>query len=103
MEDLISETLQIAREKFSAFGFKEEQIDQLLTSGRNDLEKELHTLAALLETEETDIENLNQSLHALKGLLYNMGNMEAGNIMNELRTEGKVSERIDEIKKIVKR
>ena len=101
MEELIDETLELASKKFANFGFKEQQIEQLLASGRRDLEKELSKLKILIEEENVNIENVNHSLHALKGLLYNMGNTGAGDIMNDLRSEKDSTEEIAEIKKIL--
>lgn len=98
MEHVIKETLRIAKEKFSAFGFKEEQIEQLLASGKRDLLSELEKLKSLLSAEPYDIEQINKSLHALKGLFFNMGNTEAGDIMSDLRKGSEPDESIDKIK-----
>jgi hypothetical protein len=101
MEKLISETLQIARERFAAFGFKETQIEQLLESGRQDLEEEISKLSQLIMAEEHDLQEINQSLHAIKGLLYNMGNMDAGDIMVDLRNTIENEESISKIKTLI--
>jgi len=101
MERLISETLKIAQEKFKAFGFKEEQIGQLLDSGRRDLEKEITKLSQLITSEHIDIEQINNSLHALKGLLYNMGNTDAGDIMIDLKNNIDSQESISKIKTLI--
>ena len=98
MEHVIEETLGIAKEKFSAFGFKEEQIEQLLASGKRDLLGELEKLKSLLAAEPYDIEQINKSLHALKGLFFNMGNTKAGDIMTDLRKGSDPDESIDKIK-----
>jgi len=102
MEKVIEETLKIAKEKFLKFGFKEEQIEQLLASGKRDLLSELEKLKALLATEPYDIEAINKSLHALKGLFFNMGNTEAGDIMADLRKEDNMAENIKKIKAFFK-
>jgi len=98
---LIEETLELASKKFSSFGFNEEQVAQLLVSGKKDLEKELDKLKILIMEDSVDIETINDSLHALKGLLYNMGNNEAGDLMNDLRNEKDSAEEIIAIKKIL--
>jgi len=98
---LIEETLELASKKFSSFGFNEEQVAQLLVSGKKDLEKELDKLKILIMEDSVDIETINDSLHALKGLLYNMGNTEAGDLMNDLRNEKDSAEEIIAIKKIL--
>jgi hypothetical protein len=101
MERLIDETMQIAQKKFAAFGFKEEQIKKLLDSGRRDLEKEIGKLKSLIEEENVSIDQLNQSLHALKGLLYNMGNTDAGDIMMDIQTDSSIPDHIEKIKKVL--
>ncbi|WP_041672662.1 hypothetical protein [Sulfurovum sp. NBC37-1] len=101
MEKLITETMLIASEKFQNFGFKKEQIEQLLTSGKRDLEEESEKLKILLDERTPDIEKINQSLHALKGLLYNLGNMEAGDIMADLKNNLDTAKQIEKIKKIL--
>jgi hypothetical protein len=101
MEKLISETMQIARERFMAFGFKETQIEQLLESGKRDLEKEISKLSQLIGEDELNFQEINQSLHAIKGLLYNMGNMDAGDIMVDLRNNIENKESISKIKTLI--
>ncbi len=103
MEELINETLRIASEKFLTFGFKEEQIEQLLASGKRDLGKELEKLKALVEEEPADIEKINKTLHALKGLFYNMGNTDAGDRMSDLRNEDEAEKEIETIKTLLHR
>jgi hypothetical protein len=101
MERLIDETMQIAQKKFAAFGFKEEQIKKLLDSGRRDLEKEIGKLKSLIEEENVSIDQLNQSLHALKGLLYNMGNTAAGDVMADIRSDTDIVVLAEKIKEIL--
>jgi len=101
MERFIDETLQIAQKKFSAFGFKEEQITKLLDSGRKDLEKETAKLRSLIEEENVSIDQLNQSLHALKGLLYNMGNTAAGDVMSDIRSCADIAVLVEKVKKVL--
>jgi len=102
MEKLIDETLQIAKTRFVSFGFKESQTEALLISAKRDLSKVIVQLEDLMRDDSCDIEQINKSLHALKGLLYNMGNMEAGDQIVELSEcmdEEKLKSRI---KKIIK-
>jgi hypothetical protein len=101
MDQVIEETLEIAKKKFISFGFKEEQITQLLASGKRDLEKELSKLATLLEEDTYNFEQINQSLHALKGLFFNMGNTVAGDMMAELRKNDDPQASIDKIRQFL--
>jgi len=99
MSSIIEESLQIATKRFEGFGFQPAQIEQLLISARRDMEKEIATLTALLEEEHVDMERINQSLHALKGLLYNVGNTEAGDLMIELKSDTNQEEALEKIRK----
>ena len=87
MRTLIDKTLHIAKERFTSFGFNETQIDALLASAQEDLGEVLAQLQNLLEDETASAKQLGQTLHALKGLFYNMGNTEAGDLMVELESE----------------
>jgi hypothetical protein len=97
----MKESLQIATEKFKSFGFNDAQIEQLLTSATQDIKREIEKLYPLLESDTADIQKINQSLHALKGLLYNMGNTEAGDKMAALVNDDTLGEQIADIKKIL--
>jgi hypothetical protein len=100
MSDLINETLNMAFDKFKKFGFKDEQIQQLVESGKKDLEQESQKLIEVLKAPSLDFEMLNKSLHALKGLLLNMGNSDIANKLIELRNGDDSEDKIAEIKKI---
>lgn len=87
MEQLINETVEMARQHFKGFGFEDEQIEPLLAAGERDLRKELDKLRQLLEQDTADIDSVNLSLHGLKGLLLNMGNTTVADKLVELRQE----------------
>ncbi len=86
MEKLISNTEDIAFKHFKAFGFKDEQIDQLILQGTKDLCKELTKLKVLLEASEISYDDVNNVLHALKGLLFQLGNHEVAEKLVEIRS-----------------
>jgi len=100
MEELIEETKRIAAERFKTFGFAQAQIDQLLASGERDMKKELAHLRELLMQEPNDIELINRSLHALKGLFLNMGNDDAAEKLTDLRKEEDHASKIKVLKKL---
>ncbi len=101
MNGLIKESLDIAAKKFKGFGFSDEQIEQLLASGKRDLEKETARLRDILLEEPIDMEALSSVLHALKGLLYNMGNDTVGDMMVEMRSHEITADEIETLKKLV--
>ena len=100
--EIIETTLEIAKEKFKKFGFKDEQIAQLVTSGRKDLEQEISNLKEILHSSDIDTKVLNDSLHALKGLLLNMGNNQIADKLIELKNSEDTQLKIEQIKSIFK-
>jgi len=102
MSDLIEQTLHMATAKFKKFGFQDAQISQLIESGKKDLEREIQKLVSILSSDTLDFEALNNSLHALKGLLLNMGNDTIANKLIELRNGEDSDTKITEIKNIFK-
>ena len=101
MDELVNETVEIARKYFKGVGFDDEQIASLLKAGKRDLTKELTKIQELLESECVDIDAVNLSLHALKGLFLTMGNNSMGEKLNELRKENENEHIISEIKKLL--
>jgi len=101
MDKVINETVEIARKNFKEFGFEDEQIAQLIESGKRDLTKELTKLQKLLETEVIEIDTINLSLHALKGLFLTMGNVTVGDKLTELHNESEDTRIISEIKSLL--
>ena len=98
MDKVINETVEIARKNFKEFGFEDEQIAQLIESGKRDLTKELTKLQTLLEKEVIEIDTINLSVHALKGLFLTMGNVTVGDKLTELHNESEDTRIISEIK-----
>jgi uncharacterized protein with gpF-like domain len=98
MSNIIENTLNMAQNKFKGFGFKDEQIAQLLSSGRQDLEKEIGKLRDILTEDSIETKALNDSLHALKGLLLNMGNAEEANKLIEIKNGDDNTLKIEQIK-----
>jgi hypothetical protein len=101
MEKLINETVEIARKHFKMFGFEDEQTIQLIESGKRDLTKELNKLQKLLEKEIIEIDAVNLSLHALKGLFLTMGNTAVADKLIELRQESENIRIISEVKELL--
>ncbi len=86
MKKIISETEVMARDYFKAFGFEDEQINALISVGKRDLEKELTKLERLLHADLTALDDINNVLHALKGLLFQLGNHAVAEKLNEIRS-----------------
>ena len=84
MESLIDKTLEIARSRFSAFGFDDVQMEKLLASGERDLRQELDRLHGILSGPSVSAEEIAFSLHAIKGLVANLGNDTLASQINTL-------------------
>ena len=101
MEQLIDETIENANQYFVGLGFKEDQVGALIESGKRDLTEEVNKLSKLLEEKHINIDTINLSLHALKGLFLMMGNIRIANKLNELRQENELQSNIIEIQKVL--
>lgn len=86
MEKIISETEAIAFEYLKAFGFNDEQISPLVEQGKKDLYNELTKLKTLLNADSISLDDINNVLHALKGLLFQLGNHDVADQLNEIRS-----------------
>ncbi len=86
MKNIINETEAIAYNYLKAFGFEDGQIIPLIIQGKKDLYKELTKLESLLYENTVSLDAINNVVHALKGLLFHMGNHELAEKLNETRS-----------------
>ncbi len=86
MNKIIDETEVVAYEYLKAFGFSDEQIAPLILQAKKDLIKTLNQLEIALNSDEVSVEEVNNGLHALKGLLFHLGNHALADQLNEVRT-----------------
>ena len=86
MEKIISETEVIAFDYLKAFGFVDEQVNTLILQGKKDLRKELTKLQTLIHSDVASLDDINNVLHALKGLLFQLGNHNVANQLTEIRS-----------------
>jgi hypothetical protein len=98
MKKIIDETMEIAYQHFKSFSFEDEQIIPLLESGKRDLTKELNNLQELLKKEVIEIDKINLSVHALKGLFLTMGHDNVGEKLSEIHNKHEDTRIINEIK-----
>lgn len=101
MKNIIDDTVVISYSYLKAFGFKDEQISLLIEVGKKDLHNELSKLKVLMDADTISLEDINNVLHALKGLLFQLGNHELAEKLNEIRSnlDSKVS--LEEISKLL--
>ncbi len=101
MKKIISETEVTAYNYLKAFGFEDEQITPLIIQGKKDLHKELTKLEVLLHADVISLDDINDVLHALKGLLFQLGNHELAEKLNEIRSHLESEVAIKEISQLL--
>lgn len=101
MKNIISETEVMAYEYLKAFGFGDDQIVPLITIGVKDLDKELKKLQNLVNADEVVAEDVNNVLHALKGLLFQLGNHPLAEKVNETRSDSISEVQLEEIRQLL--
>jgi len=101
MQDIIKKTQEIAYQHLASFGFEEEDIHPLIAQATKDLEENLSTLQHQLHADPVDKEGMGNTLHALKGLLFQLGNRAVAEQINELRMDLDSSESIDTITRLL--
>lgn len=102
MEKFIDEAVEKMREHFLSAGFEFSRIEALGEIGRKDLRSELSKLNELLSQRPLPEEQIDNVLHALKGLLNNMGNVETARKISDLRNrlENDTENTVSELKQI---
>jgi len=101
MTHLIDDTLKIANTYLQDFGFTQEQVEPLLVQAKKDLTRELEKSREIFNAEVVDHEAVNSVLHALKGLLFSLGNNTLAEKIEALRTEDAKSQDVSEIKALL--
>lgn len=101
MYRLIEQTERIGYEYLTGFGFDEDSVMKLLQQARRDLLNEMTKLENLLDSEDIAFEEINNVLHALKGLLFQVGNHEVAEQINEIRSHLASQPALDEIRNLL--
>lgn len=87
MYKLIDETKMKGYNYLRNAGFDEDSIQELLRQGEQDLLSEMTKLELILNADTLEVVALNDRLHALKGLLFQIGNHEVAEKIREKRSE----------------
>jgi len=87
MYKIINRSQEIAKKHLESFGFEEEDIRPLITQATKDLEENLARLQEQLASSVVDREAVSGTLHALKGLLFQLGNSSVAEEIKELRMD----------------
>jgi len=100
MKQVIDETVGIAYKYLVTFGFTKTQVDTLVTQGKNELYATLEKFVTLQTVENITVSNLeeiNELLHALQGLFSQMGHENMVEKLYEIQATDDVSFRLTEI------
>ena len=101
MQRIIRETEEIAYRYLGEFGFSKDEISPLVSTGKKDLEANLIKLKALINSGQICTDEINNTLHALKGLFFHLGNTEVAKELNEIRSDLDNKASIEKIKHLL--
>ena len=104
MKHIIDETVGIAYEYLVTFGFTKSQVDTLVNQGQNELYSTLEKFVTLQTLEiitVSNLEEINEILHALQGLFSQMGDEKMAKNLYEIQVTDNVSYRLAEINKLL--
>ena len=85
MQKLLEETKEKAYLFLREFGFEEDELDPIVKKGLKELQETLTDLSKLLKRTTIAHKDMDDVLHGLKGLLFQLGNHEAANKAEKLR------------------
>jgi hypothetical protein len=86
MKQIVNRTKDIAYDYLGAFGFESDKIDATVSKGLTELESAFERLGDLAD-ESFDFDTIDNALHTLKGILFQLGNGEDGHLVDSLRGE----------------
>ncbi len=101
MYKIIETTQHIAYDYLQEFGFSDEQILPLIDQAKIDLKNELDRLNTHFNNKETDLNQINSSLHTLKGIFANLGNLNISDKLGEIRSNVDTNSYLQDIKELL--
>jgi len=104
MKHIIDETVGIAYEYLVTFGFTKVQVDTLVTQGQNELYVTLEKFVTLQTSKSITVSNLqeiNEILHALHGLFSQMGHETIAVKLYEIQATDDIFYRLTEINRLL--
>jgi len=102
MRQIIERTMQVAYDYLKAFGFEEDKVDATVHKGITELESAFEKLKVLVDCKNFDIEEIDNVLHSIKGILFQLGNSQDGNTVDALRGEIDSSNALKKIEEFIK-
>ena len=100
---LITEkTKKIAHEYLKGFGFDDDKVEITVSKGIDELDKIFAQLKNEINQKDIDTEEVDNILHSIKGVLFQLGNAEDGAFIDQLRSELNDSNIIEKIENFIK-
>lgn len=103
MQKLLDETEKSAYRFLKEFGFEEEEIAPVIAKGLLDIAHVLNSVDLLLKEQSPsrNEEKLDDLLHSLKGLLFQLGNHDMAEKIEKLRYCKDTKEQYETLKRIL--
>ncbi len=101
MKNIIKHTKETAYVYLSKFGFSDEQIIPLIDKGVVDLKRIISEVEVLLNTDPISWDKVDDALHALKGLLFHLGNNPIAEQIDEIRLNQKIINSAQKLRKLL--
>jgi hypothetical protein len=102
MRRIVEKTEKIAMEYLTGLGFDRDQVVPLIEQAKKDMVAELIRLDKLRKAEPVDPVALDRSLHALKGLLFNLGNHDLAEKLEAIRHEGDPATMVADLDRVLR-
>jgi len=102
MKQIIERTMQVAYDYLKNFGFEEDKVEVTVNKGIKELENAFAKLQELVYNVDFDIDELDNILHSIKGILFQLGNGNDGSKVDALRDEIDHTNAIEKIEQFIK-
>ena len=101
MKRIIKQTEETAYAYLSEFGFDDEQIMPLIEKGTRDLSRITSEVEVLLNQNPISWNEVDDALHALKGLLFHLGNNPIAEQIDKVRLNPKVDSSVEALRNLL--
>ena len=101
MREIVKNISDFAKEYFTNFGLSKEEISYLVDKAINDLDRLIDETEEILKEDNIDFERLDKNLHAIKGLILQLGSEKLANEINSFRDAIDKDETLYRLKKLL--
>ena len=101
MKKLRDDILKESKMYFEKFGLSKEEIEYLLQKSSIDLDNLIDKSYNLLYSKDIDLDDLDDTLHSLKGVLLQLGSFDIADSINDMRDLLNDKDTISKLKNII--